>query len=131
MISSITRSLTCQPGLIGLIITQKVLKTHNSRVQNITFCVIITPPNRHIASPLAMKEKESTKKKKKKTRSTIYMSTKMMFQNEVIMSNLQQELPKLCPITFLGRVCAMQNQVSKQCQLLENQPDTFHRNLSV
>ena len=37
----------------------KVFKRVNYKVQNSTFWVVITPPNRHIASPLAMKERKS------------------------------------------------------------------------
>ena len=36
----------------------KVFKRVNYKLQNITFWVVITPPNRHIASPLAMKERK-------------------------------------------------------------------------
>ena len=37
----------------------KVFKRFNYKLQNNTFGVVITPPNRHIASPLAMKERKS------------------------------------------------------------------------
>ena len=49
-------------GLIRLISTQKVLKTCINKGVNCTFWVVITHPNRHIASPLAMKEEESNQK---------------------------------------------------------------------
>ena len=49
-------------GLIKLISTQKVLKTCINKGENNTFWVVITPPNRHIASPLTMKEKESNQR---------------------------------------------------------------------
>ena len=117
-------------GLIMLITTQKVLKTCSVKGMNNTIWVVITPPNRHIASPLAMKEEESKQKQDQ-----LYMAPKKMFQKknffEGIMHNLQQESPKSCPIIILGRLCVMQNQISKEVQLLENQPDTFHKNLSV
>ena len=41
-------------GLINMISTQKHSKTILNRTQNSTFWVLITPPNRHVASPLAM-----------------------------------------------------------------------------
>ena len=37
----------------------KVLKRVNCKLSNSTFRVVITPPNRHIASPLAIKERKS------------------------------------------------------------------------
>ena len=37
----------------------KVFKRVNYKLQNNTFWVVITPPNRHIASPLAIKERKS------------------------------------------------------------------------
>ena len=80
-------------------------------------------PNRHIASPLAMKEEESNQKQDE-----LYIPIK---KNEGIIPNFQQESPKSYPKTISGRVRAMQIQVSKQCHLLENQPETFHKNLSV
>ena len=43
-------------GLIITISTQKKLKTYKNRVKNSTFWALITPPNRHIASPIAMQE---------------------------------------------------------------------------
>ena len=41
-------------GLINIISTQKALKTYLNRTQNSTFWLLITPPNRHIGSPLEM-----------------------------------------------------------------------------
>ena len=49
-------------GLIRLISTQKVLKHVLIRVQKRTLWVVITPPNRYIASPVEMKEEESNEK---------------------------------------------------------------------
>ena len=49
-------------GLIRLISAQKVLKTCINKGENSTIWVVITPPNRHIASPIAMKEEESNQK---------------------------------------------------------------------
>ena len=40
----------------------KVFKRVNYKLSNSTFWVVITPPNRHIASPLAIKERKSIKK---------------------------------------------------------------------
>ena len=37
----------------------KVFKRVNYKLQNNTFWVVITPPNRYIANPLAMKERKS------------------------------------------------------------------------
>ena len=45
-------------GLIKMISTQKHSKAIINRVQNSTFWALITPPNLHIASPLAMKERK-------------------------------------------------------------------------
>ena len=41
----------------------KVFKKVNYKVQNNTFWVVITPPNRHIASPLANKERKTKQTK--------------------------------------------------------------------
>ena len=51
--------------------------------------------------------------------------------HEVIKPNLQQKSSKSCLMTISRGVRAMQIQVSKEFQLLENQPETFHKNLSV
>ena len=59
-------------GLIITISTQKELKTYKKRVQNSTFWALITPPNRHIASPLAMQEENNNKKKTYKTITKLY-----------------------------------------------------------
>ena len=48
--------------LIRLITMQKVLKTCSNQSAKNTIWVVITSPNRHIASPLAMKEEESKQK---------------------------------------------------------------------
>ena len=45
-------------SLIRMISTQKHSKPIINRVQNSTFWALITPPNLHIASPLAMKERK-------------------------------------------------------------------------
>ena len=37
----------------------KVFKRVNYKLKNNTFWVVITPPNRHIASPLAIKERKN------------------------------------------------------------------------
>ena len=93
-------------GSIWLITMQQVLKTRS------TIWVVITPPNRHIASPLEMKEEESNKKQDE-----LYISAKKMvfffFKNERVIPNFQQESPTSYLKTILGRVCAMQIQVSK------------------
>ena len=74
-------------GLIRLISAKKVLKPVLIRVQNRTLWVVITPPNRYIASPIEMKEEESNQKQ-----DFLYISKK----NEVIMPNLQQVI-KILP----------------------------------
>ena len=45
-------------GLQGDNYYSKVFKRVNYKLSNSTFWVVITPPNRHIASPLAMKERK-------------------------------------------------------------------------
>ena len=126
LIRSIAKSLTCQLGQFGLLLHKKCLKPGVLRVWNNTIWVVITPPNRHIASPLAMKEEESNQKPDE-----LYIHKKWSLKNEGIMPNFKQESPKSYPKTISRRVCAMQIQVSKQCQLLENQLETLHKNLSV
>ena len=54
----ITRVLNMLIGLKGDNYYSKVFKRVNHKLQNNTFWVVITPPNRHIASPLAMKERK-------------------------------------------------------------------------
>ena len=39
--------------------SSKVFKRVNYKVQNSTFRVVVTPPNRHIVSPLAIKKRKS------------------------------------------------------------------------
>ena len=126
LIRSIVRSLTCQLGQFDLLLHKKCSKPGVLRVWNNTIWVVITPPNHHIASPLVMKEEESNQKLDE-----LYIHKKWFFKNEGIMPNFEQESPKSYPKTISERVCVMKIQVSKQCQLLENQPKTFHKNLSV
>ena len=45
-------------GLNGQNYYSQVFKMINYKLWNSTFWVVITPPNRHIASPLAMKERK-------------------------------------------------------------------------
>ena len=52
----IARVLNMLIGLKSNNYYSKVFKRINYRLSNSTFWVVITPPNRHIASPLAMKE---------------------------------------------------------------------------
>ena len=54
----IARVLNMLIGLKGDNYYSKVFKRVNYRLSNNTFWVVITPPNRHIASPLAMKERK-------------------------------------------------------------------------
>ena len=54
----ITRVLNMPIGLKGNNYYSKVFKKVNYKLWNNTFWVLITPPNRHIASPLAIKEKK-------------------------------------------------------------------------
>ena len=51
----IARVLNMLIGLKGDNYYSKVFKRVNYKLSNSTFWVLITPPNRHIASPLAMK----------------------------------------------------------------------------
>ena len=52
----IAKVLNMLIGLKGNNYYSKVFKRVNYNLKNNTFWVVITPPNRHIASPLAMKE---------------------------------------------------------------------------
>ena len=54
----IARVLNMLIGLKGDNYYSKVFKRVNYKLSNSTFWVVITPPNRHIASPLAMKERK-------------------------------------------------------------------------
>ena len=55
----IARVLNMLIGLKGNNYYSKVFKRVNYKLWNCTFWVVITPPNRHIASPLAMKERKT------------------------------------------------------------------------
>ena len=65
-ISRIVGTLMCKSGELEGLVYKKHSKPIINRVQNSTFWALITPPNLHIASPLAMKER-----KKKRTYKTI------------------------------------------------------------
>ena len=54
----IARVLNMLIGLKSDNYYSKVFKRVNYKLWNSTFWVVITPPNRHIASPLAMKERK-------------------------------------------------------------------------
>ena len=54
----IARILNMLIGLKGDNYYSKVFKKVNYKLWNNTFWVVITPPNQHIASPLAMKERK-------------------------------------------------------------------------
>ena len=54
----IARVLNMPIELKGNNYYSKVFKRVNYKLSNSTFWVVITPPNRHIASPLAMKERK-------------------------------------------------------------------------
>ena len=54
--SLVPRDLHVSIGLINRLVHKKYLESILNRVQNSTFWVLITPPNRHIASPVAMSE---------------------------------------------------------------------------
>ena len=63
-------------GLIKLISTQKVLKTCYKHGSKYHYLSTNHSPNRHIDSPLAMKEREQTKQDQN------YVDTILVFQKE-------------------------------------------------
>ena len=96
-------------GSIWPITTQKVLKTQSVKSVKQHYLGSNHSPNRHIASPLTMKEEESNQKQDE-----LYIFIKKWFlKNEGIIPNFQPESPKSYSKTILGRVCAMKIQVSK------------------
>ena len=97
-------------GLIRVITTQKVHKTYINKGVKWHYLGSNNTPNRHIISPLAMKEDESNQKQDE-----LYTSVNKKFSKSKkgIKFNLQKESSKSYPMTVLRRVCVMKIHVSK------------------
>ena len=79
MISSRARTLMYQLGYLIQLVHKKCLKPAINRAQNSTILVLITPPNRHIARPLAMI-------KRRKIMQAIYMQKRIVLSKSVCIS---------------------------------------------
>ena len=107
MISSKVGTSIYQLGYLSRLVHKKCLKPAINRAQNSTIWVPITPPNRHIASPLAMI-------KKRKIMEAMGMQKGTVFSKGVYINNALPPIRKIGTLhkNQLGRINAIQEQVS-------------------
>ena len=118
----------------------KVFKKINYKLSNSTFWVVITPPNRHIASPLAIKEKNENKKQPiLKFTTSCWSKTILKWHDDLIISwnikEIQAQISTRVITNYAkhcqSRECIMQTEVLKSFPLSKNQTLIFHKNLCV
>ena len=108
-----------QLGYLKRLVHKKCLKPAINRAQDSTIWVLITPPNRHIASPLAMIIR-------RKIMQAICMQKEGVFCSKTVcISNALPLIRKIGTLhkNQLGRISAIQEKVSKQCSFQGNQPE--------